>query len=556
MPTNIPLPFLRDMTEAIYDRLPALLKLVDRRGLTVLRRKPVSPEYAAFRASLAGAAGSGADPGNVLSSLRTLGLIDAKGLTPLGKEVAAKTRTSQLPAVKATLGKRMLLDQGGWAFCHVLEIAGGQPREELWQLYSELYNPDMAEHLEDLTEFNKFLAWVGVTRRDFSLNRTAFDTITRVRLDDLRGLSKLSSDARLCLRALITLDPSSFHSGKEIQRQAELLVGRAPNVHQMRNLVTELRAAGLIEYRYRTGSTTTATVMTPTVAGASATVPPGATTPTPTASNRGRHGEWKLAAGAVAAQLTRDFALEYLAWEPDWDLAEIVSTSFATLRNRLSTGTEASQGKALELIAGKLCWRMGLRKVRVARPDEEVAGIEVDVTADRLQPNYQRFLIQCKKWAHKVGPPIIAKELGTASVRKIENLVFLATGGFTPNARSFARQAIQETGRNIYLLDDVDVDLICDSDANLFEVLRRENARCRAIRQGNPEEWLPFEIQWLVPPVIKADSLTEHDAQAAWAKVHDEANLHPRLFPLFKRLYETHFNELEAELSFQPVLGL
>lgn len=533
MAPALPIPELRDMTSAIYQRVPFLLRLVDRHTSAFL--KPADPRWQAFQQTLPIGNGRGANANNVRSSLRTLGLLDDMGLTPLGQEISRLRGRTGLERAKVLLAKRLILERNGWAFCHALEIVGGQGREAIWDFYREAYDPDPPAHYDNITDINKLLVWAGVSTTTFTLNRPAFDAMAGVRLEDLRGIARLKPDTKLCLRALLTLSRTDWHTGKEIQEAASMLVGRAPSVHAMQAHAKELVQADLIEYGHKGVAATAVTAAT------------GVGTAAPPRLARGRTGQWRLKPSGVLDQLTTDFAQVYLAHDPNWDLTAILEKSFSQLWEQLNRApTIDAQARALELIAGKLCWILGLRRIRVRTPDE-VRGIEADVVADRRVPHYQRFLVQCKKQASALGPPIIAKELGTASVLHIENLLFVSTGGFTPSARAFARLSMQQTGRNILMLDEADIEAITSDDASLVSIIRRENDHCRAVRQGNPDEWLPFEMARWLEEIIRLRGLTAKNARRAWNLARDAgAPWEASLFPLFQRIFEESFVDLSA----------
>lgn len=526
MRPNIPIPQLRDMTGAIYDRLPELLRLVRAHGSAALQSS--NPLWNRFKLALPAGDGRGANPNNIKSSLATLGLIDAGALTALGTEVLAQRGANRSEAIKRLIALRMLRDKHGWAFCYTLDIAGGQGREEIWEFYQERFDASAPYHLMNITGFNNLLQWFGVSDAQFTLNTPRFEALLGVRLDQLRGLDTLHPDARLCLRALITLDATVSHPGRDIQKAAQQLVGRAPNVHSMATHATALRNAGLIDYTH----------------------PGGAANPI----NRGRHGRWQVRPGGVLDQLTSDFLQVYLSQDTDWDLAHVVRTSFASLRTQLGSGDRGEAARALEYIAAKLCWRLGLRRIAVRW---QIPGVELDVIADRLEPNYQRFLVQCKHHASPLGPPVMRKELGTAVVSKIENLLFLSTGGYTSSARAFRREAMAETGKNILLLDSADVDAICANEAALVDIIKRENAFCRAVRGGDAAYWLPLQMQWLVPAVIAADALTITDGESAWQAMRTLDNaIDPGTKGLFLRLFVENFDKLQRDEPWQLTLGI
>jgi hypothetical protein len=142
-------------------------------------------------------------------------------------------------------------------------------------------------------------------------------------------------------------------------------------------------------------------------------------------------------------------------------------------------------------------------------------------------------------------------------VRKIENLIFVSTGGYTPTARAFRRQAMVETGRNILLLDQDDVDAICTNEGRLEDIIRRENAYCRAVRSDDAGYWLPLQMQWLMPDAIRDLSLTDAEGEKAWQTFREmEQTISSSLKGLFLRVYHERYAELQRGEPFQLTFGL
>lgn len=443
-----------------YEHLNEILELVKNHGSNVL--SPENKDWLVLRTKWQKQNIEGIYVGDIKSTLFMMGLIDTISLTKFGDDIL-KNWGNQF-YVKQKLAKKLLVDMGGWAFCHILYSLPGSTREDLWEYYSEVYDPDIQEEYTDISKYNIFLTWLGIAKErgnTYEFNLDVFEKLLGLGINEMELLSeKLSEEARYCYMALIRMDnqEGKYHQTKDIRKVASTIFGKHIDTHKMYSYAMELKTLGLIEYGHR-----------------------GATS-----RQRGQVGEWKLNYNEKYTEVVTKLLSDFFESKPDWNLKETVSMTFREINKKLQDTNIDIKGKALELFASKICWKLGIRGIK-RRWQEE--GVELDVTGIKSYPFYETFLIQCKNKATSVGAPVIAKELGTAFKEKFNNIMIFSTSGFTSNVRIYSKEAMVSTGVNIYLIDKIDIDLICDNENELLDVLKRENKMIESVRSNNSKIW-------------------------------------------------------------------
>lgn len=482
---------LRDLTIYMYGHFGDLLELARGSGHAF---RPSNPRWRRYKRGLPRGAGRGAAPHNVRAGLQALGVASPTGLTEFGQRLYQRRRNQEL--LKVELGREILLRSGGWAFCHALDVCGGQGRSAIWEFYKEQYDPDMPEHYMNISDFNHFLVWLGVSTPDYRFNRRRFEQITGLGTHDINGLQALSSGARACFRALVALGPG-WKSGRMIRSTAEQQGGDRISVHGMHSIARELSNEGLIRYRHRARG-----IM-----------------------QRGQHGEWKLRSNGVTRSISEAFLSQLFSIAVNWDLAEALSKPFSRLVREMGSRKPDLRGRALEQFVAKICWKLGIRNLRF-RSRDVIRGMEVDLVGEKTYPTYQRYLVQCKNRSRgPVGPPVISKELGISVVRSIDNLIIASTTGFVEETRAYMHDVIEKTGRNVFLLGDRDIAAISTDENNLFEIIERENRYNMNVRGGEDSYWLKIELSHLLPSRIEVFGWGPDDAKAAWLKLLEEGAL-------------------------------
>lgn len=485
---KIPLIRLR-MTFDNYNNLKEILELIHDHGIGILSDS--NPNWIELKTSWQRRQQDGLDLGDIRSTLPRLGIIDRNGLTSFGDDLYKNRNDGDYLKIK--LAKKMILDNNGWAYCHILYSLSGKPREDIWELYKETYDSDLQEQFTDISKYNLLLKWLGI-----AIERGNTYEFDLVRFEELIGFSfsefeqldqSLSYQSKLCFLSLCRIDPSgnNFHQGKDIREIVEQNYGERLSVHKMQHYATELVNKGLITYRHRGNDD----------------------------FQRGRVGEWKINVSSDYHRLIGNFLENFFLDKPDWDLKNIVQKSFSEILQEVRHVNTDIRGHALETFAAKICWVLGIRNIK--RRDTEKKGVELDVTGDKIYPIYTNFLVQCKNYGRniKVGPPIIAKEIGTASKEKFNNILIFSTTGFTGSSRQYVKEAILSLGINIMLFDDQDLVMIAEDPKNILKILERENRIVKTIRTGDTRYWLSILFSKLLPDLVAQNSWSRNDFDKA-----------------------------------------
>lgn len=506
---SVRIPQTRDLTIELYQDLDALYALYSRHP-----SGPPRTEWHALRNRFPRGAGRGAHEPNVRGGLKTLGLLGTTGPTELWQR--AKREGLQGKG-RDRIARHVLLERGGWAFCYTIYVLDGATREEIWHYYREHFDPDIPDHLLNIGQFNNFLAWAGLsTKKQFSLNRGRFSALVGLGVGRLGEIGALPLESRALLLALLSRKPGWCSVG-ELRKSAELQSGIHINPHVADQYLRPLKQLKLLEYAHSGHER----------------------------KRRGQHGEVRLRR-TKKAKLLRNHAIgrEVVGAALEGDVGSILSMSYTQLERGLRSDSADVKGRSLERLAVAVCWRLGLRSIRI-RDTGSVRGIELDTTAERRSPDFARFSVQCKNTASPLGAPILMKELGAAQVLGVDTIVLFSRAGFLPAARFAARDYVSRFGRNVVLLDGKQMAEMFRSSHALERVWRHEMARNATHRRGATEEWLPlFLVEWAhgfagdkrvnlelfgwdaVFPLLQADGVavapeTHGVFKRAWTKAQD-----------------------------------
>lgn len=509
---SVPIIQLRDLTPYMYEHLDVLLELANA-GIESFR--PKSPAWKRYVRSIPVGHGRGAAAQNVRNGLHNLGIINADGLTPFGRVLYARRRNQQF--LKQEIAKEALLNRGGWAFCHALDVCAGGGREAIWEFYREQYHPEMPEHRMNISHFNHLLVWLEVSDEQYRFNRGQFQRLCGLSTDAINELLRLSEDARRSCLGLLGLGPG-WHPGRDIRHAVDRQTGKSISVHSMHAIARELQRAGLIDYRQKGQG----------------------------ALERGQHGEWRVRRTRETRVLTDSFLSKLFQVSVNWDLADALHKPFPRLLQEMKSENRDRKGRALEQFVAKICWKMGIRSLRF-RSRDVIRGIEVDLVGEKLSPTFHRYLVQCKNHKNPIGPSAISKELGVSVIRSIENLIVASTAGFVEETRPYIREVIQKTGRNIFLLDERDISKLCQDENSLFEIVERENHYNRSIRTGEDTFWLEIELGHFLPPRIRQYRWGPQDYAQAWLRLVDDQLLRTETSrESFERVYVKVYDSLQS----------
>ena len=142
------------------------------------------------------------------------------------------------------------------------------------------------------------------------------------------------------------------------------------------------------------------------------------------------------------------------------------------------------KGLALETLAVRIVYELGLRPVTFRERGSENSGAEVDLIAEGSDTHFHRWMVQCKNTA-KVHVEALAKEIGMAVIYRAQVILLITTGEFTTTVRHHARELAETTGMQAILIEKAELAVyLKDGAAGLFQQFER---RAREI------------LEWKVP---------------------------------------------------------
>jgi hypothetical protein len=152
--------------------------------------------------------------------------------------------------------------------------------------------------------------------------------------------------------------------------------------------------------------------------------------------------------------------------ELDIDIAQKLSTGLipAELRRRLNTplteiyhllntGTRNEQGVALELLALRLAYDIGLAPMGFRERSADTGYAEVDLVAEGTNLLFSRWLFQCKATHSTVPLHDLAKEVGIATLLHAHVVVMVTRGSYSKDLVEHALKAAENTHLQVVLID-------------------------------------------------------------------------------------------------------
>lgn len=464
MPETIKLLRLRASLD-IYQNISKFLEFIEKYGYNSISDSNV--EWKKFEVELKKDGVRGLNLGDIKSTFRQLGIVQNSNLSEFGNRLYRLRMREE--NIKVLLANKMLKEKNGWAYCHILSIMSGKSREEIAELYQELYDQEMQEEFTDISKYNIFLEWLGVAKKtgsSYTFVQERFEKLMGFKFDDIELVDKkLKPESKFCLLALMKLDSMEHkeYDGKELRKAVMVLFGKKLSVHHMQHYATELKDINFISYSHRGREG---------------------------AYQRGSVGRWKLNKSCKELnEINTDLLKKFFLLEVDWSLKDIVNKSFKDILKKIKSTSKHEKGIGLEQFASKICWVVGLRNIKQRFIEE---GVELDVTANRIYPFFTKFLIQCKNHKNAQGVPILVKELGVASVEKYNNIIIFSTSGFVSHMRPYVTKSIKSTGINIYLIDNEDIENIAKNPTAIYDIFTRENKIIEKTREGDEEYWGRF----------------------------------------------------------------
>ncbi|MDC7812366.1 restriction endonuclease [Sphingomonas koreensis] len=142
------------------------------------------------------------------------------------------------------------------------------------------------------------------------------------------------------------------------------------------------------------------------------------------------------------------------------------------------------KGLALETLAVRILYELGLTPVAFRERGTQNDGAEVDLIAEGADTHFHRWMVQCKNMP-KVHVSALAKEIGMAVMYRAQVILIITTGVFTSTVHLHARQLAETSGHQAILIDKDGLALyLAEGVAGLF---RQFEQRARDI------------LEWKVP---------------------------------------------------------
>jgi hypothetical protein len=392
--------------------------------------------------------------GNTLISLRNYGVVDDNGsLTPFGQELVALQ--ADLDQAHTLIAKRLLLQLEAVAIVETLrEINAAGISPSLKSLPDELAQRgiEASRNSSDLSGVFNWLRKAGVLT-GYAVDDARLSELLGTPSSTLQALKNLSTGQIAFVRAMVALNITSWTPYNKICKHAESLFS-GEVVYNMKEVVQRilrpLEDAGLIEIRKRSK--------------------------VDSETQAGRGG--KPADVKPTGKFDREVAEPLLA-------AFYSSAGYSDVRTMRSipldqivadieqTGNSNKRGKALELLAMRLCQTLSLEFLGWRATDEEVAGGgEVDAMFHSTRLTYARWQVQCK--VGKIAQEAVAKEVGMQEVSLANVILVVGTKNATDSAQLYRRKIVGKTNLNIVLIDGQMLKAIIADVGQLVSILHQQ----------------------------------------------------------------------------------
>ena len=391
--------------------------------------------------------------GNTIISLKTYGIIDEKSaLTPFGRELLSFQADPN--HVHTILAKRLLLEMNGVNIVETLrEMRAAGMKIDLKTLPMELAHRGI-EASANSSDLSGVLGWLreGKVIDKYDINEKRYAEVVGATAETLSALKNLDREQMAFLRAMVALGVTNWTPYNAICRQAESLYpGEIRfNWKEIVKLVLQpLQAAGLIEVRKK--------------AKADSKTPEG----------RGGKATDVKPTGKFEKELA-DPLLNALYGAAGYaDIRAIRSKALAEIVAETESSKSDVSGKALEMLAIRLCQLLDLDFMGWRETDEEVAGGgEVDALLHSARLTYSRWQVQCK--VGKISLQAVSKEVGMKDVTLANVILIVGTKNATESALTYRQKIVSTSNLNIIIIDGPILKEIIKDPTQLVSVLQKQ----------------------------------------------------------------------------------
>ena len=393
---------------------------------------------------------------NTLISLANYGIIgEDASLTPFGQELIASQH--DLPQAHALVAKRLLVGMEAVVLVETLrEVNAAGIKASLKNLPEEFAQRgiDASRNSSDLSGVLNWLREAGVLTK-YEVNDARLSELLGTPSETLQALKNLTTEQVAFVRSMVALNITDWFPYNKVCHHAETLFSGEVSFN-MKDVVARvlrpLRESGLIEIRKRAKQEEGA--------------PEG----------RGGKPTDVKPTGKFDAEIAEPLLRAFYKAAGYADIRKIRSIPLADIVADIEqTADPDKRGKALELLAMRLCQTIALDFMGWRETDEEVAGGgEVDAMFHSARLTYSRWHSQwqvlCK--AGRVTLETVAKELGMRRLTLANVMLIVGTGTATENALAFRRKVVGSTNLNMAVVDGRRLQAITRDPSRLLAELR------------------------------------------------------------------------------------
>lgn len=172
---------------------------------------------------------------------------------------------------------------------------------------------------------------------------------------------------------------------------------------------------------------------------------------------------------------------------------KLLDRTLDEIENGLDSAEASVSGVALEALAVRMAYDLGLVPRDVRSRKQGTKDAEADVLAETQDILYARWLFQCKK-QNQVNRDVLVRELGIASLTRTQVIVLVTTGKFKATVLRFADSVTRETAIQVVLVSGDTVRSYLRKGGGrdfLRQTFQEAAARNAAIKRGQQAGELP-----------------------------------------------------------------
>jgi site-specific DNA-methyltransferase (cytosine-N4-specific) len=386
---------------------------------------------------------------NVRLGMQKYELIDSVGnFTELGRRLL----NSVTPEERLDLfGRHILLNLNGANLVQtVLQMQAAGETITLLSLRPalEIRGIHTSSANKSISIMRLWLQECGVFSEHYRVNMKRYESLIGISADEVEALSSLPRPLSAYLRALASLvEPGPFKS-IEVRRLAEESFGGRYNEKQFaRDVLRPLEAAGYVSTVRSGGRAKAFTV---------------------TATNK--------LSSEVTLPLLSQFDVKMTP-----GLSAMLKRPLPEIMLELASSDKHVKGLALEALAFRLMWIVGLNYLGTRLTGDRTSGAEVDLMFDSAFPIYSRWQVQCKNTSD-VSLEDVAKEVGLAQYLRTNAIVIVTTGKIGRSARRYADNIMRNTNLAILMIEGKDIQAVLKSPVEMVNILDREAESARRLK--------------------------------------------------------------------------